>query len=124
MGSNVKRCFCLVGSHSKTATMLGSSEIKALLSYCHVFSLLCVRFRVQQAFLLHKAALHMSAGSHDKDTTIAYSIAQLLFPHKEAPSPDEKQTTPDSTPGCQTADRQSVLTESPVGFTPKLSGHS
>lgn len=53
----------------------------------------------------------LSAGSHDKDTFIAYSIAQLLFAHKEAPS-EGKQTTPDSTPGYQTAYSKSVLTES------------
>ena len=52
----------------------------------------------------------MPAGSQDKDTFIAYSIAQLLFPHKEVPA-EEEQATPDSTPGSQTAYLQSVLTE-------------
>lgn len=52
----------------------------------------------------------MSAGSHDKDTFIAYSIAQLLFPDKATPS-EEKQTTPNSAPGGQTAYFETVVTQ-------------
>lgn len=45
-----------------------------------------------------RTKLFVSAGSHDKDTFIASSIAQLLFPHKEAQS-EEKHTSTNSTPG-------------------------
>lgn len=47
-----------------------------------------------------RAELFMSAGSHDKDTFIASSIAQLLFPHDDAQS-EEKPTPPDSPRGAE-----------------------
>ena len=47
-----------------------------------------------------RAGLFMSAGSHDKDTFIASSIAQLLFPDEEVRS-EEEHTSPNSPPGTE-----------------------